>query len=89
MLLKDSDVADAEKLAVLYEMDKVLGFNLKNLKRAEAEELSQELMELVKEREEARKNKDWQRADELRELLLKKGLVVKDTPDGTKWMKNV
>ena len=35
-------------------------------------------------KEEARKNKQWQKADEIREELLKKGIVIQDTKEGVK-----
>lgn len=40
---------------------------------------------MVLERERARENKDWQSSDDLRDQLLKKGIVVRDTPTGTIW----
>ncbi len=73
-------------------MDRILGFNLEQLPAESSEEeesLSDELMSLIREREEARKNRDWKRADELRDILLEKGISVKDTPSGTVWTKNV
>lgn len=41
--------------------------------------------QLIREREEARANKDWAKSDELRDLLKEQGLEVKDTPNGTIW----
>ncbi len=43
----------------------------------------EELLRLVKEREEARKRKDWARADRIREMLKEKGIILEDRPDGT------
>ena len=43
--------------------------------------------ELLNERKEARASKDFKRSDELRDDLLKKGIMVKDTKDGQKWEK--
>ncbi len=40
---------------------------------------------LIKEREEARKKKDFKKADEIREKLKKKGIIVEDTPNGPIW----
>jgi cysteinyl-tRNA synthetase len=40
---------------------------------------------LIKEREEARKNKNFKRADEIREQLQGQGIDLEDTPLGTKW----
>ncbi len=39
----------------------------------------------IKSRIEARRNKDYQRADEIRNGLLEKGIALLDTPQGTKW----
>ena len=40
---------------------------------------------LVAERTAARKNKDWQRADEIRDSLAEEGIVLEDKADGTHW----
>jgi len=40
---------------------------------------------LIKKRERARKERNFKEADRIRELLLKKGIMLEDTPDGTKW----
>ena len=44
-------------------------------------------MKLIKERENARKNKNFNLADELRDKLKKMHIEIEDTPDGTKWFK--
>jgi cysteinyl-tRNA synthetase len=43
----------------------------------------EDILSLVRQREEARKNKDWKRADEIREQLLQAGWKVKDTAAGS------
>lgn len=40
---------------------------------------------LLNQREEARTNKDWARADEIRDRLIEEGVAVMDTPEGTQW----
>ncbi len=89
MLLKDKDISPREKLTVLYKMDEVFGFNLEQLEQASVEVLDDEIMDLIKEREKARERRDWAKADTLRDLLLQRGISIKDTPEGTKWTKNV
>jgi len=49
------------------------------------EKLPKELLELIKKREEARKRKDWKTADSIRAELREKGIILEDTPEGTKW----
>ena len=39
----------------------------------------------ISERTEARKNKDYQKSDEIRNMLLEKGILLLDTPKGTEW----
>ncbi len=45
----------------------------------------EELNKLLQERIEARKNKNWNRADDIRDLLLAKNIELKDGPEGTAW----
>lgn len=49
------------------------------------EMLDGEIEALIKERQAARKAKNFARADEIRDLLLEKGIVLKDTREGVKW----
>ncbi len=49
------------------------------------ESLDSEIEELIEKRTEARKNKDFKTADELRDKLKEMGIVLEDTPQGVKW----
>ncbi len=49
------------------------------------DKLQKELEELLAKREEARKKKDYAESDRLRRKLLEAGIVVEDTPTGTRW----
>ena len=49
------------------------------------ESLDAEVEELIAKRQEARKNKDFAKADEIRDQLLAMGIVLKDTREGVKW----
>jgi cysteinyl-tRNA synthetase len=84
-LLKDAQVSDGEKLAVILDMDRVLGLRLAAV--SAPDELDAESAALIAEREAARAEKDYKRADELRNALLAKGIVIKDTAAGTQWSK--
>jgi len=44
-----------------------------------------EIEKLIAERNEARKNKDWKRADEIREILSQQGILMEDSGTGTSW----
>lgn len=62
---------------------KVLGL----LNEEENTELGEDVMALVNERQEARKAKNFARADEIRDLLSAKGITLKDTPQGVQIIK--
>ncbi|MDT8334840.1 MAG: cysteine--tRNA ligase [Desulfurivibrionaceae bacterium] len=46
---------------------------------------SEEIEELIAERRQARRGKNWARADEIRDLLLEKGIELKDNAEDTTW----
>ena len=45
----------------------------------------EEILRFIGDRNTARKEKNWKRADEVRNELLNKGIVLEDTPSGTIW----
>jgi cysteinyl-tRNA synthetase len=45
----------------------------------------EEILKFIEERNAARKEKNWKKADEIRNDLLSKGIVLEDTPSGTLW----
>ena len=44
--------------------------------------------QLIEERNNARQNKEFKKADTLRETLLKMDILIKDSPEGTQWEVN-
>jgi cysteinyl-tRNA synthetase len=68
------------------ELSQVLGLNLEEKKEAEKNKLLSPLLELLlKIRKDARKEKNWDLADEIREELQDLGIIIEDTPQGTEW----
>ena len=53
----------------------------------EEELLDEEIEKLIEERQAARKAKDFERADEIRDELAAKGIILEDTREGVKWKK--
>lgn len=53
--------------------------------KEEQAENDDEIEKLIAQRDEARKNKDWAESDRLRAELQAKGIVIEDTPQGTRW----
>ena len=56
-----------------------------NIKKTELELDVGKIECLINDRNEARKNKDWGRADECRDELTQMGVVLEDTSQGTEW----
>lgn len=90
-LLKD-DVNDATKRYIIEDFDKVLSLDLlENENTQESSdvdsEMEQYINEMISKRAEAKKTKDFATADAIREELAAKGIVLKDTREGTTWTK--
>jgi len=67
---------------VMLKFDSVLG-----IMKHEKIKLDSEIEALVKKREQARKEKDFVTADEIRDQLKKKNIILEDTPNGIRWKK--
>ena len=73
---------DAEKIIdVMKGFDSILGV-IGDLDKCS---LPKEAEILIKEREEARKNKNWSKSDKIRKKLKNMGIIVEDTPHGVRW----
>ena len=91
-LLK-ADINDKTKLALIGDLDYVLSLNLlsaaKDLKDNAGAGADDELVSFIQakiaERAEAKKAKDFAKADAIREELLAKGVAIKDTREGVVW----
>jgi len=84
--LMDENMLSREEAEEVYNLmmkfDKVLGIIGEVGKERE---LPKEAEELIHKREEARKAKDWETADKIREQLKNMGIIIEDTPQGVKW----
>lgn len=89
-LLKDNEVNDFTKRSLIESFDTVLSLNL--LQEVEEAKIDDELASYVEsklaERKQAKKEKDFARADAIRDELLSKGITIKDTREGTIWSMN-
>ncbi len=92
------NTSDKTKLALIEDFDKVLSIGLigaaekKNAEKIEdtkpddvSDELANRVEALLRERAEAKKAKNFARADEIRDTLKAEGIVITDTPEGAKW----
>lgn len=80
-VIKDEKVSPADRKATILDFDKVLGLGFENLKE---ETIPEEIHEIAMERQEARKNKDFKKSDELRDKINSLGYKIKDTSSGVK-----
>ena len=78
--IKAEDLNNNTKLYLIEEYDKVLSLDLL---KDENVEIPVEINELILKRSEAKKNKDFALADEIRKQILEKGYIIKDTREGT------
>ena len=79
--IKAEDLNNNTKLYLIEEFDKVLSLDL--LKNDEME-IPEEIIKLVEERNLAKKEKEFDKADQIRNLVEEKGYLIKDTREGTK-----
>ena len=69
---------------LLKKFDTVLGIKIDEVQETK---ITQEILDLVEERKQARSDKNWSESDRLRDLIAEKGYIVKDTKDGTEVLK--
>jgi len=70
--------------ALFLELAGVLGLELTSEAKISGE-LEKEIEELIEKRQQARKNKNYQEADAIREQLKEMGVILEDTPQGVRW----
>lgn len=86
-LLKDNEVNGNTKLTLIKDFDKIFSLNLIEETTID-NELKDYIEEKIKERQMAKENKDYDLADKIRNELLDKGIVLKDTREGTTYSLN-
>ena len=96
-----ADISDNTKKALVASYDEVLSLdllkvaeNLANMSNNDgntaensgvSEEMEQYILSMIEERKAAKKEKNFARADEIRNELLEKGIALEDTREGVKW----
>ncbi|MGH4050893.1 MAG: cysteine--tRNA ligase [Clostridium sp.] len=84
-VLKDNELNNSEKAILIEDFDKVFSLNLMTIEE-EATNVDEELINnLIVERAQARKSKNWTRADEIRNEFIAMNIELLDTKEGTTW----
>ena len=78
-----SNMNDYTKYKLISEFDEVLSLNLCKEEETTAVINEEEINRLIEERNLAKKNRDYEKADKIRNDLLEKGIMLKDSRDGT------
>lgn len=78
-ILRDNRLRDSEKYELALDFDNVFGLELG---KEEKIKIPEEIKKIAEERKKARKEKNWKKADELREKIKKKGYQINDTKEG-------
>ncbi|MCL2374309.1 MAG: cysteine--tRNA ligase [Treponema sp.] len=90
-LLKDASVSPADALAAAFDMDAILGLNLREEADRQANSAGEdpafaaEVESLIEQRRQAKEARNYGRADEIRQQLKEKGIALEDSPAGTLW----
>ncbi|MDR3138793.1 MAG: cysteine--tRNA ligase [Treponema sp.] len=87
-LLRDTALSPGEALAAALDMDRILGLGLAEeagKKGTEDPDFVRKIEGLIAERSEAKKAKDFARADKIRQELKEQGIILEDGAGGTAW----
>ena len=83
-VIKDNDLSGKSKIFLIKDFDQVLSLSLLENKKAEvSKELLNYINSEIERRNIAKKNKNYALADEIRESLKEKNIIIKDTREGT------
>jgi cysteinyl-tRNA synthetase len=77
-------IEPAERRRLVLDFDRVLGLRLDTVTPKAPKDLSDEVQEMVRQRDAARAVRNWKESDRLRNELKARGFEVRDTPNGTK-----
>lgn len=85
-VIKDDTLNNSEKIVIIEDYDTVFSLQLVNKADEENNDADDKwIQQLISERNDARGNRDWKRADEIRETLLKNNIELIDSKEGTTW----
>jgi cysteinyl-tRNA synthetase len=83
-VVRSPDLGSKEKWTLLEDFDRVLGLGLAEA-QLDVPDVDEDVKRLIEERARAREQKDWARADAIRDELLERGIVLEDRGGTTRW----
>ncbi len=81
-LTKEKEISGKSKLELIFDFDRIFGLKLKELKDIK-KKIPKEIEDLVKKREQARKENNFEEADKIRKKINEKGFKIDDTEKGS------
>jgi cysteinyl-tRNA synthetase len=88
-VLRDERLPAMARVQGALALDRVLGLDLGKVEPLGADvEVDEEVRALIQQREEARGRKEFARADQIRDSLRRRGIVLEDTPEGVRWRRD-
>ncbi|HMS63810.1 MAG TPA: cysteine--tRNA ligase [Ignavibacteria bacterium] len=82
-MIKDDGLNAEDKLELAYNFDKIFGLNFNNIEKEKNEiEIPEDVLMLIEKRKDAKKNRDFKSADEIRNEIREKGFDILDTKSG-------
>lgn len=85
-VIKDNTLTNNEKITLIKKFDQVLSLDLLSSNTKEISEIDEKYInDMINKRNEAKKEKNYNLADQIRDELLQKGIVLIDTREGTKF----
>ena len=82
-MVRNTKIASEERHRLVLDFDRVLGLRLDTVEAKAPRSLSEDILVLVRQRDEARASRNWKRSDEIRDALKARGYEIRDTPKGT------
>jgi len=80
---REKALSGREKKRIIFDFDRILGLRLEELVKSR-EKIPEKIKKLVQERDQLRKEGNWQKADRIRKEIEKAGFFLKDGPEGTR-----
>lgn len=80
-IVKSKDIPSSLKIKFIDNVDQIFCLDIAKPAENKESSIDEEIKNLIEERKVARMNKDWKKSDEIRDILAKRGILIKDLPN--------